>query len=1341
MGPEMASASENVYKIPVFNGSNFNNWLFRINSILDERELSIFVTKDAEEILKDSTHADSSEEVKNGVRRNEKKCKSLIIQSIADSHLEYIKDKTTPKEIINTLKFVFERKSISNQLFLRKKLLTLKLNETDSLENHFLYFDQLVRELKSTGAKLEENDVICHLLLTLPESYNSVVTSIETVLTDPSKQSLDFVKSRLLDESIKRRNDHTTFDDYRSAFAGKYKSSRIKCYSCGRLGHRQADCRYRNQRNENRRNESAHFGSDPSDAPDDLVFLANDPEDESHVSQNLNWFIDSGATDHMVKDRHLFASFRTLEHPIEISVAKNGYTIIATGIGDIKIIAKVYGTFLHYTVKDVLYIPVLKCNLFSVSKVEKQGKTITFNDGTVKIFDNNKLVATGSRFGKLYKMNFLLDETAALSVSNNSDIDLWHRRYGHLNENHLKKLSSQDMVIGLPSFGNELKTICEGCLQGKQTRLPFRNCVDKRTTRPLERIHTDVWGPVTPCSWDGKRYYVSFIDDYTHFTIVYLMKEKLEVFEKFRDYEARVTAHVGQRVSILRCDNGGEYLSKNLKDFCRHKGIHIEYTVPYSPEQNGVAERMNRTLLDKARSMIHGQGLAKYLWGEAVLTAVYLTNRSPTSSLKNEMKNLTPAEMWYRKKPDISKLRIFGAIAHVHVPKEKRGKLDSKSMKTIMVGYGNNGYRLWNEEKRQLIIARDVIFEEIFEKESKQPSNTAAAKEWIPAKNGDDHYEQGSSHIRLENQTVELNENISIDNVSNENESGLDGVVEDQDTVEGIIDTADTEQYADDRQLRNARERKRPTWHEDFDMSYMALNAENFVEDIPINFEDIARRPDKDLWMKAIQEEVDALHKNSTWELTDLPPGRRAIQSKWVFKIKRNEENSIEKYKARLVAKGCSQRPGFDFNETYAPVVKLTTVRIVLALAVRFDLHIHQMDVKTAFLNGTIREEIYMKLPSGFKSNEQKVCKLKKSLYGLKQAPRMWNEEFDQYIKKFQFHRCESDYCLYVKIQQTFRFYLVLFVDDLLLVSDSIEEIDKMKTILSKKFEMTDMKEVKYFLGFLVEKQSGKLKISQKSYIEKVLLRFGMVECKIANTPMESNLKLVVSDAMPVTSKPYKELIGCLMFIMTISRPDISAAVNYFSRMQAAPTDQHWVYLKRVVRYLKGTINLKLVFNKEVDVPVLEGYADSDWGTDVNDRKSTSGFVFKLFGSPVSWSTRKQPTVSLSSTEAEYIALCNAVCECLWIQSILKEMNIDNSIPGIIYEDNQACLSIARNPKQHQRMKHIDIKYNFIRNVVQEEKVHLEYIETRNQLADIFTKGLSRIQFGRLRERLNLETI
>lgn len=1326
----MENESE-VVRVPLFDGSNFASWKFRIQVVLEEHELLECIQNemaDVEELQVKQEDTDAVRQAKEKLaekrRKKDRRCKSVLISRIHDSMLEYVQDKVTPRAIWLALEKVFERRSIASRLHLKKKLLMFR-HEGGSLQDHFLAFDRIVREYRATGAVMEDIDVVCHLLLTLGPKFATVVTALETMPED--NLTLEFVKCRLLDEEIKCKGSSVGIAAKResAAFSGKPKDNakKMKCFICQKPGHKAVDCPEKKVKKEYKNKGSANV------TEKSVCFVAGGSNDG-----RLQWYADSGATEHMANDRNLFEKLVPLKKPIEIAVALNGKSATAKFSGTIKVIAVNGNKRRECILEDVLYTPDLRCNLFSIRKVEMAGMRVVFENGGVKILRDSEVLACGKRRGFQYEMDFYPAEVDSSALYSCGKIlkchELWHRRYGHLSEKNLEKIMAKDMVKGLDKCASEdrVETICESCVDAKQTRKPFGERSEKRATRVLEVVHSDVCGPVTPVGHDGSRYYVSFIDDWSRFAMVFTMRSKDEVFGYFKQYEAMVTAKFGVGISRLVCDNGGEYRSAEFEEFCKKKGIQMQCTIPYTPEQNGVSERMNRTLEEKARSMLFSSGADKKFWCEAVETAAYLVNRSPASAI-NEGK--TPFELWEGRKPDVSVMKVWGSPAYCHIPKERRKKLDKKAWKGVFLGYHCNGYRVWDPKREMVIAARDVIVDE---------SESFQYKPDVQEKNPKRSKDAEIVRIRrLAESDSESDEGTS---------SAMDGVMDESvdhfEDCGGSISEGDDDSAGANQQVEvSSRKRAPPVWQKDYEMNYSAwaLSAVSYVDNYPDSLAAMMKRDDWDQWEVAVQEEMKSHEQNNTWTLCELPEGRKPITCKWVFKVKKGEDGAPDRYKARLVARGFTQRYGYDYAETYAPVARMDTVRAVLSVANQERLQVHQLDVKTAFLNGTIQEEIYMVPPEGLVQGSKLVCRLNRALYGLKQASRAWNERFHQFVTRLGFKRSENDQCLYVRTTNGERLLLVLYVDDILIAGRDMKAISVIKSCFKKEFAMSDLGEVSCFLGMRIERdiEARFLRISQKAYLESLLRRFGMEDCKPAVTPVECHLKLKKGTEADRTDKPYRELVGCLAYVAHTSRPDLCAAVNVFSQLQSCPTDEHWRYLKRILRYVKGTLDVGLEFQGGDSEAALVVFSDADWGNDINDRRSMSGYILRVFGGTVAWLTRKQQTVALSSTEAEFVALCTATCEGIWMRRLLADLGVVIKESVVYYEDNQSCMRVAEEPRDSRRMKHVDIKFNFIRELVQRGDMVIKYIPSERQLADVMTKGLPAVAFKRLLEAIGIK--
>ncbi|KAM1630317.1 hypothetical protein ACFX2K_018465 [Malus domestica] len=489
-----------------------------------------------------------------------------------------------------------------------------------------------------------------------------------------------------------------------------------------------------------------------------------------------------------------------------------------------------------------------------------------------------------------------------------------------------------------------------------------------------------------------------------------------------------------------------------------------------------------------------------------------------------------------------------------------------------------------------------------------------------------------------------------------------------------------------------------------------------------------------------MKEEIDALQQNQTWDLVPKPRDVKSISCKWVYKIKRRPDGSIERYKARLVARGFSQQYGLDYDETFSPVAKLTTVRVLLALAANKDWNLWQMDVKNAFLHGELDREIYMIQPMGFQSQDhpEYVCKLRKALYGLKQAPRAWYGKIAEFLTQSGYSVTPADSSLFVKANEGKLAIVLVYVDDLIITGDDEAEILRTNENLSVRFQMKELGQLKHFLGLEIDRTQEGIFLCQQKYSKDLLKKFGMLECKPTLTPMEPNAKMCAHEGKDLEDATmYRQLVGSLIYL-TLTRPDISYAVGVMSRYMQNPKKPHLEAVRRILRYVKSTIDYGLLYKKGEDCKLV-GYCDADYAGDHDTRRSTTGYVFKLGSETISWCSKRQPTVSLSTTEAEYRAAAMAAQENAWLVQLMSDLHqpVDYSVP--LYCDNQSAIRLAENPVFHARTKHVEVHYHFIREKVLQEDIEMRQINTDDQIADLFTKGLITGKFEKFRRQLSME--
>lgn len=638
-------------------------------------------------------------------------------------------------------------------------------------------------------------------------------------------------------------------------------------------------------------------------------------------------------------------------------------------------------------------------------------------------------------------------------------------------------------------------------------------------------------------------------------THVYFLKNKSEAFQRFREYKAKVENLLNKKIKILRSDDGLEFCNKEFDNYLKQMGIIHQETNPYTPQRNGLSERFNRTLVGKAKCLLFDAGLEKKFWAEAVSTAVYLKNRSISTGLNNK----TPFEMWTGKKPDIRHLRIFGSTVMVHVPKEKRTKWDMKSECCILMGYAEDvkGYRVYIPKTQTITTSRDVIIIEkdnstspqtVIEIEQKENLSTDIAK-CLDSVGDNDDCKSDDSYVT----TI---------NVDSNDETYLPTVTEDSDSS--------TESVPSEMQVKQkqARQRRVPE-------RFGYLNICTRINKLDVNvitLKEALQGPEKECWLQAVKDELQCFEDNQARELVDAPTSGTVVKCKWVLKKKCDSENGV-RYRARLVAKGYSKKSGVDYDETFSPVVRHSTLRLLCALSVQLNLDVTHLDVKTAFLNGDLNETIYMEKPDGFvcsSADNNKILKLKKAIYGLKQSSRAWHKKVDNRLSEIGYTKSKLEPCLYTKIVDGYKTIVTLYVDDFFIFSNDETETLRLKEILSSKFKIKDLGQIKQCLGMSVhiDKQNNIITLSQENYIDQLLLKFNTSECKTVNTSMETKLNIdKCSDSN--SSKPYQQLLGSLMYLSVLTRPDIAYSVGYLSQFNNCHSDEHWSYAKRILRYLK----------------------------------------------------------------------------------------------------------------------------------------------------------------------------
>ncbi|OUC43997.1 integrase core domain protein [Trichinella nativa] len=964
---------------------------------------------------------------------------------------------------------------------------------------------------------------------------------------------------------------------------------------------------------------------------------------------------------------------------------------------------------------DTLYVPDLRSNLLSVAKITEKGFQVIFQENAAIITNQNLgTVMVAHKENGLYYVEsptFI----AATAESKVPTLMEWHRRLGHLNERSLLELTRHEKVFGM-KVGKEKLPVCEICIKGKQTQSPFPKSQTKRRCHPLELIHTDICGPMRQNSIGGSKYFVTFIDDHSRWCETYFLKNQNEVLDAFMDFKSHAENQTGNKIKTLRSDNATEYCSENFQKFLRVNGIRHETSVQYTPQQNGVAEGKNRTLLDMARCMLLESKLSLKFWAEAISTACYIRNRCPSRSLNGEI----PLTLWNGRKLTLNYFRTFGERAYVLDKSPGKGKFSTRSKECIFIGYSteSKAYRLWCPAERKVFKSRDMKFTRKFENDETFHQLTAQNQEW-PA----------NDTREKENETFELQ---LTPNESNEtHQSG------------GTLVQNEAEQVTETRKIKVLPGRPR------------LVRSGRLMNDPKSVAEALSCHESKE-WLEAMKREYEALVKNNTWEIVNRLQRQKVITCQWVYNTKFNADGSIKQRKTRLVAKGFLQRPNIDFHERYAPVARLSSIRTILAISANYGLIAHQLDFVSAYLNGEIEEEIYMEIPekldevlkySKVKQNlDGKVCRIRKSLYGLKQSGRQWYKKLDEKLSQYGLKATSGDPCVYFERRGRELAIAAMYVDDVIIASNNTARLNELKKALAKSFKMDDIGPIHYCLGIEIKQSAnGDIEMSQQNYIMDILEKFRMMNSKPVETQIDASGKLSAelfprteAEKAEMQNMPYRSLVGSLMYLSVSTRPDIAFAVSLLSQFNENYGSQHWTGAKRVLRYLKKTASYRLRFHRNSGA--LMGFSDADWGGNSDDRRSYTGYVFKFGNAAISWESRKQRTVALSSTEAEYMALSEACKEAMHLKRMIEEITgLCKSV--VLQSDNQSALKLAKNPAFHAGTKHIDIRYHFIREAAERKDVELRYLPTEQMVADVLTKGLFKPKHEKCISDIGLENL
>jgi len=1367
----------NLQKIDSLGKDNYETWRVLMEALLDKIDGTEFVDGSnprpiipAEDPDNPETKAIREKAIAAAGRwdKTDRKVRAEIILTISPSEINpSIRACKTSRELWLKLDSIYQSKGPARKAHLLKQLTLHRIPDGEDVREHLARFFETVDKLMSMQVDIHPDLLTIMLLNSLPESFENFKCAIETRDDLPTPENL---KIKIIEQWESRQNK---CQDPNAMVANKKKwhnskkneGFKGKCGKCHTRGHKASECPQVKDKGK----------------PKESLFT-NSAEAALKTS-SYSWCLDSGCSSHMCGEKSRFTKIGKSD-ATNVNLADHSSTVVE-GKGAVKASVRVGKGIQNLQFEETLYVPNLRSNLLSVGKITDRGHSVTFTKSSAVVRkQDGKVLMVAKRLNGLYYVedNVARANAAESEKKSNSKLEMWHKRFGHLNEADLKDLCKNKKVIGVDLSGSRGLPDCTVCVQGKMSQRPFPKH-SNRNSRMLEIIHTDLCGPMRVESNGKKKYVLTLIDDYSRWCEVRFLHSKSDVLEEFKKYKTMVETQKGKKIKMIQSDNGTEYVNKKFDRYLESCGIQRRLTVPHTPQQNGVAERKNRSLIETARCLMIQSKVSPSFWAEAVNTANHIRNRCPSKGTNGE----TPYKLWNGKIPNVKYFRVFGSKVLFLDKELRKGKFASRSKEGIFIGYSEEtkGYRVWSKEDRKVVISRDVKFLNDFG-ESSENSDTNS---FLP-ENLFDSEKTKSKVLKRDILIGEPFKTASIEEATNESLG--------REEEQTALDPQDNPQPDDKREWMIVRGRGRPRTirtgrrgrprkvysenrilvqdkpsSEEINSEYDGTVDEEFAGLVNLRMKEVFSREDGKLWREAVQSEYSSIIENKTFKIVDRPKDKNVIGSRVVLCEKLKADGTVERKKARLVAKGYNQRQGEDFNETFAPVVRMSTIRTLMALAVEHDLEIHQLDVTTAFLNGDLTESIFMDVPENFeeilndivrdeKSLKQvvedakemleslkntnkgsKVCLLQKSLYGLKQAGRQWYLKLDENIKKLGLKPLKTDPCLYYCHRGKDTMLLSIYVDDLWLASGNPKWIKEMKENLMKTFKMKYLGKIHYGLGieFHQDRNEGKIFMSQRKYTQDILRRFGMENSKPVSTPIEVGMKLKKPEVVNVGEKqtfPYQRLIGSLMYLAVSTRPDIAYAVNSLSQFNTCYTTEHWVAAKRVLRYLKGTPEHGILFQK-TGKP-LHGHADADWASCAEDRRSYSGYFFTLGGAAVTWEARKQRTVALSSVEAEYLALSEATKEALYLRQMLGEIGLSQpKSPIQIDNDNQGAQLLAKNSVHHSRTKHIDVRHHFIRNCVAEDIVALGYVPTAQMPADVLTKGLPRAKHQEFTKELGVQ--
>jgi Reverse transcriptase (RNA-dependent DNA polymerase)/gag-polypeptide of LTR copia-type/Zinc knuckle len=1237
------------------------------------------------------------------------------------------------------------------------------------LEDYRMKLDEL-------GSSISNNQFIIHILNNMTDDYELQLAMMEKRLNDKINlltvdEIRDDLNLRFERLNIKTNENNENGNNHDVAFfGGQFKG---KCRNCGVIGHKARDCKNKfrqnggqNSANQNGgqnggnqnnfqgnssngaycnycrrpghhkgncfklKNRSNHnSGTSSNDNQERRVFNSDDVALTSIATDNNfsndTWIFDSGASCHYCQSMEGLTDVKDIDELIKIG---NGGAMRACKTGNLNCeVTQLDGRKFVVTLNNVKYVPDICSNLFSLNKALRNGFKLSNNNVIVSLtkkhvtltFDRViKTIDDGCVTGVMMrtisaKQSYDGFAHASIEMEKSFDINHLHRVFGHCG---LETLKNTVKLYGL-KYSGDFET-CEECAVAKARQKNVNKNWSSSSNIPGERLYIDI-SSIKESSFGGAKFWALIVDDCTDYCWSFVMKNKSDLKGKVKTLLTDLKI-AGINVKFIRCDDAGENMSMKNDHDIKSFGVKFEFSGPRTPQRNGKVERKFQTFYGRIRSMLNGAGLKgdlrNKIWAECVMTTTYLSN---VLSTKSSFKS--PSELLFGAKPILqNKLKIFGEVGVVTTKDKIQAKLTNRGTPCIFVGYAENHskdvYRMLNLETNAIINSRDIIWLKKMQ------------KDWLKNKLMTIIEEEDVMELPIGNERNNVEEAIpNVDEIAKKKANNR--VVREMKKLESWFNPQATKVIEDyDRGRAISLEQVN-----------LALFTTAFIKE-PSSFEEAVnceKQEDQDAWKEAINKELKEMSKRGVWEVIDekdVPNDRRCIKNKWIFKVKRNGV-----FRARLVACGYSQVPGVDFTESFAPVLNDVSFRLMLIAKLVWDMTSTVVDIETAFLHGDLDEEIYMDVPMGLSTEPNKKLLLRKTIYGLVQSARKFYKKLIDVLKVIGFEGSKSDPCLWTMWDSIVNHMLIvgIYVDDCLIIGKESSVSNLLKELKKHEFNLKIEKDVVEYLSCCIieTKNEAKLTMIQPHLLTRLNQKFGeeIKDMRKYMTPGTPRFKIQrsINDMEVLDSehqRNYRSGVGMLLYLTKYSRPDISNIVRELSKCMDSASWGSYQELLRVIKFVDDTKSFGLKVQPRFDDDLewnLKIFCDSDWAGDPETRISVTGFVIYLLDVPVCWRSKSQKGVTLSSTEAEYVAISEAVKEVKFVYYLLCDLHIKVKLPIVVKTDNIGAIFMSENASTGVRTRHVDTRYHFVREFIEDGFIKVEFVRSVENDADIFTKNVS----------------